>query len=504
MEKTNSKLGFVVAGLLLSVLMSGMDNTIVATAMGTIVSDLGGFEQFVWLTSAYIVAEMAGMPLFGKFSDMYGRKRFFQLGLILFIVGSALCGMAGSIIELSIYRAIQGIGASAMIPIAHTIIFDVFPSEKRGKIVGLFGSVFGLATLAGPLLGGYITEYFGWEGIFYINLPIGIIAFVFIAWFYRESKIYEKKKIDWLGTFTLIPAIVCLMLVLELGGHKFLWNSGVIVGLFAVFVVLFIAFLFAEAKAEEPIIPFRMFKNRLFAGSTFVAFFYSGTFIICTIYLPIFVQGVLGATASNSGLILMPLMLGAVVAALLGGHLTSQFSYRTIMIASGIVFVIGIALLSSLSPNSTKVALTAFMIVTGLGMGSSFSVLTIAALHPFEHHQRGVASSTVSFLRSLGMTLGISFFGILQRNLFENQLQSLSVQEVQAISGDLLRDPAAVLAAETRTAIPDAMLHQLSESLSNSITGTFMWAIIPAICTFLFAFWISRERPDESQKISFH
>lgn len=310
-----SKTGFVVAGLLLGLLMASMDNTIVATAMGTIVSEMGGMDKFVWVTSAYMVATMAGMPIFGKLSDMYGRKRFYIFGLAVFLLGSILCGTAGSMIELSVYRAIQGIGGGALMPIAFTIIFDIFPPEKRGKMTGLFGAVFGTSSVFGPLLGAYITEYFGWHWVFYINVPIGLLSLLFISLHYKESLAHNKQSIDWWGAITLVGAVVSLMFALELGGNQYAWDSVQIIALFAVFVILFAAFIAVERKAAEPIISFAMFRKRLFAASNGVALLYGSAFIIATIYIPIFIQGVFGGSATNSGLLLTPMMLGSVAAA---------------------------------------------------------------------------------------------------------------------------------------------------------------------------------------------
>src|SRR3954469_8503618 len=354
MAKKESKLGLVVAGLLLGILMASMDNTIVVTAMGTIVGDLGGLESFVWVVSAYMVAEMAGMPIFGKLSDMYGRKQFFIFGLILFMIGSALCGTAETITQLSIYRAIQGIGGGALVPIAFTIMFDLFPPERRGKMGGLFGAVFGLSSIFGPLLGAYITDHISWHWIFYINLPLGILSLVFISIAYQESPTHQKQVIDWWGAVTLVGAVVCLMFALELGGQKYDWDSTVIISLFAGFALLLLIFLFVETKAKDPIISFSMFRNRLFAGSTIVGLFYGAAFMAATVYIPIFVQGVYGGTATNSGLILLPMMLGSVVTAQAGGFLTTKMSYRSIMFLSGVILIIGFLLLSSISPETSR------------------------------------------------------------------------------------------------------------------------------------------------------
>lgn len=371
MAKGN-KMGIIIAGLLLAILMASMDNTILATAMGTIVGDLGGFNKLMWVTSAYLVAEMAGMPIFGKLSDMYGRKRFFIFGIIVFMAGSALCGTATSIEQLIIYRAIQGIGGGALMPIAFTIMFDVVPADKRGKMGGLFGAVFGLSSIFGPLIGGYITDYVNWSWVFYINLPIGLLAFVMIAFFYKESVEHSKQKIDYLGAFALVASILCLMLALELGGKKYSWDSTMIIGLFVAFVVLIIGFIFVERRAQEPIITFSMFKNRLYTTSNLMAMFSGAAFITASVYIPIFIQGVLGGSATNSALVLLPMMLGSVVTAGGGGAVLTKFKYRSIMIPTLTLLVIGIALLTTLTTDSSRFMVTIFMILVGLGIGASF------------------------------------------------------------------------------------------------------------------------------------
>jgi EmrB/QacA subfamily drug resistance transporter len=493
MAKKESKLGLVVAGLLLGILMASMDNTIVVTAMGTIVGDLGGLESFVWVVSAYMVAEMAGMPIFGKLSDMYGRKQFFIFGLILFMIGSALCGTAETITQLSIYRAIQGIGGGALVPIAFTIMFDLFPPERRGKMGGLFGAVFGLSSIFGPLLGAYITDHISWHWIFYINLPLGILSLFFVSIAYKESPIHQKQRIDWWGAITLIGSVVCLMFALELGGQKYDWDSSIVWSLFAGFAVLFLLFLYIETKAKDPIISFTMFKNRLFAGSTLVSLFYGAAFMAATVYIPIFVQGVYGGTATNSGLILLPMMLGSVVTAQTGGFLTTKMSYRNIMFLSGIILIIGFLLLSSISPETSRALLTVYMIVIGLGVGFSFSVLSMAAIHPFGMEQRGSATSTSNFIRSLGMTIGITIFGTIQRsNLNEGLKEAFS--GMGQMKGQPFGDSRSLLSGEARSHIPPQILDKITDALSSSIVHTFTWALVPAGIAFLFIFILGKDR----------
>lgn len=495
-KKSNLKL--VVFGLLLGILMSAMDNTIVAAAMGTIVSDLGGLDKIVWVTSAYMVMAMAGTPIFGKLSDMYGRKRFFIFGLIVFLIGSVLCGTATGITQLSIYRAIQGIGGGALMPIAFTIVFDVFPPEKRGKLTGLFGAVFGISSVIGPLLGAYITEYVSWHWIFYINLPIGIVSFFLIAFFYKESISHAKQRIDWGGAFTLVAGIICLMFALELGGNAYAWDSAVIIGLFVGFVVLLLAFLWIEKSAAEPVISFAMFRQRLFATSSLLGLFYGSAFIVATVYIPIFVQGVYGGSATNSGLILMPMMIGTVVGSQSGGLLTTKTSFRNIMLLSAVCFVAGIYLLSTLTPETSRMSLNAFMALTGFGVGFSFSVLGLASIHHFDMRQRGSATSTNTFMRSLGMTLGITIFGIIQRNRFTSGLNTAFGDSVQAAS---FGDPRSAMAPEARAQIPPPVLQKITNSLSSSISHTFLWAIVPAVLTVVFVLLMPKDRliPQSSQ-----
>ncbi|MRN55344.1 MDR family MFS transporter [Paenibacillus monticola] len=491
MHSKESNLKLVVVGLLLGILMSAMDNTIVASAMGTIVSDLGGLDKIVWVTSAYMVMVMAGTPIFGKLSDMYGRKRFFMFGLIVFLIGSALCGTAQSITQLSIYRAIQGVGGGALMPIAFTIVFDIFPAEKRGKLTGLFGAVFGISSVLGPLLGAYITEYVGWQWVFYINLPLGIVAFILIAMSYKESIEHSKQRIDWGGAFTLVTSVICLMFALELGGNKYAWDSSVILGLFAGFAVLLLAFIFIERTASEPIISFAMFRKRLFATSSVASLFYGSAFIVATIYIPIFVQGVFGGSATNSGLILMPMMIGTVIGSQAGGLLTTKTSFRNIMLLSAVCFVAGVYSLSTLTPDTSRLFLNAFMALTGFGVGFSFSVFSMSSIHNFEMRQRGAATSTSTFMRSLGMTLGITIFGIIQRNSFTSSLSDAFGGSEQAAS---FGDPRAALTPDARAQIPAPVLEKISSALSTSIAHTFLWALIPAVLALIVVYLMPKDR----------
>lgn len=495
MATKQNRFGLILAGLMLGIFVAAIDNTIVSTAMGTIVSDLGGMEKFVWVTSAYLVTEMAGMPIFGKLSDMYGRKRFFVLGIVLFLAGSVLCGTATDIVQLSIYRAIQGIGGGALVPIAFTILFDVVPMEKRGNMSGIFGAVFGTSSLFGPLLGAYIVDHIDWRWIFYINLPLGLLALIFILFFYKESLQHAKQKIDWWGAATLVGGVVCLMFALELGGQQYAWDSTQVLSLFAGAAVLLAAFFAVEAKVQEPIISYAMFRKRLFAASTITGLFYGAGFITFAMYIPIFVQGVNGGSATNSGLILLPMTLGSVVSAQIGGFLATKTSYRNIMIGSALIFTLGTILLATLTPDTSKWLLTLYMIVAGLGVGFSFSVLGMASMHGFDERQRGSASSTMSFIRSLGMTVGLTVFGILQRNeLSAKMTDAFGGATGGAPDGGSFASIRESLSSDKRASIPADILHKIVDALCSSITTMFWWAIVPAALTIVAVLFMGKER----------
>lgn len=349
------------------------------------------------------------------------------------------------------------------------------------------------------MLGAYITDYIDWRWVFYINLPLGIAALILVALFYKESLEHTKQQIDWWGASTLVGAIVCLMFALELGGNEYAWDSSVIMSLFAGFAVLTIGFLFVETKAADPVISFSMFRNRLFAASNLIGFFYGAAFIVATIYIPIFIQGVMGGTATNSGLLLLPMMLGTVVSASLGGILISKTSYRSVMVVAAAVLVFGIYMLSTITVDTSRLTLTLYMILVGLGTGASFSVLPSAGIHYLEVRQRGSANSTMAFLRSLGMTLGITVFGIVQRNLLTDKLAGVFAgMGGQAPQGAL--DSRKLLSPEARAQMPAPVLEKITDALSSSIAQTFLWAMIPAVLALGFVFMMRGERLDATSQ----
>jgi EmrB/QacA subfamily drug resistance transporter len=514
------RLSLILTGLLLAIFVSAIDNTVVSTAMGTIVASLGGFDQFVWVTAAYMATETAGMPIFGKLSDMYGRKRFFLFGLGLFVLASMLCGTAHSMWQLALYRALQGIGGGALMPVAFTIIFDVVPPERAGRFSGMFGAVFGAASIIGPLLGAYITEHFSWRWVFFINLPLGIISWLLVGLAYRESHRHVHQAVDWAGTATLVPAAGSLMFALQLGGQKYAWSSPVIITLLCAAAVLFALFLWVEARAEAPIVSYAMFRERLFAVSNLVGLFSAAAFVVAVVYIPIYVQGVRGGDASNAGLTLLPMMLGSSISAPIGGQLCQRAGYRNILLVSGTVFTAALGMLMALTPSTPGWWLTTAMALLGLGIGPTFSVLGMAVMHPFGPAHRGAASATMSFIRELGMTVSITVYGVIERNRFADGLKQLMTSlaggpgaagagsagpatgvstgaGAQTGAGNGLvsiPDPRMLLSPELRAHIPESILHRLTDLLTSSITETFAWTLVPALLALALTFGFGRAK----------
>ena len=479
-EDKNRRL--VVGGLLLGILMASMDNTIVATAMGTIVSELGGMDKFVWVTSAYMIASVAGMPIWGKLSDMYGRKLFYLSGLGLFIIGSMLCGTAQDMTQLILYRGLQGLGGGALMPIAFTVIFDIFPPAERGKVSGLFGAVFGLSAIFGPLLGAYLTDYASWRWVFYVNMPLGFISFGLLLKFYHESLRHREQKIDWPGAVLLVAAVLSLMFALQMGSKGHTWQSPVLLAFLAAFILCLCVFLRVESRAADPVIQLALFRDRLFAFSQGAALLYGAVFILCTIYIPIYVQGVFGSSATGAGMILMPMMLGSVVGSQQAGSKAARISYRNLMLISVVLLLVGVVMLSSMSPLTSRWLVTLYMIITGVGVGISFPILAMSSVHDLDFNLRGSANSQVAFFRTIGMTLGISIFGSVQSHLFVTGMKS-AFPGAHILS--TVHDSRFLLQPAVRSQIPPQVLSKLTGILATSIDRVFQYSIITVLLALI-------------------
>ncbi len=489
---------WVVPGLLLGLFVAALDQTIVATAMPTIVSELGGFEFFVWVFSAYMIATVVSTPIFGKLSDIYGRKRFFLFGLVVFIIGSILCGFAQSMTELIIFRAIQGIGGGSLMPITFAIIFDIFPVEKRGKMNGLFGAVFGLSSVFGPAVGAYFTDYIDWRWVFFINLPIGITAFAMIALAYREQAVTRIQKIDWQGATLLITMILSLLFAIELGGSEtYAWVSWQIIGLFVVTVVLFVRLLQVENRIKDPIVHIDLFRNRIFAASQSISFFYGVIMIMGATYIPLFIQGVYGESASAAGQTLTPMMLSVVASSIIGGRFVNKAPFRSIMLVSTGILLSALVLLSTLSADTPRYAVTLYMVIVGLGMGMNFSVLNVAALHGVDKQNNGAAISLLTFFRTIGGAMGVIVFGVIQSHLFRASIEK-TVSNPELVAQ--LDNPRDLLIPQIRESLPPVVLEQAKEALASSISSLYLIGIALIVVAGISTILMGNARVDLSRK----
>jgi EmrB/QacA subfamily drug resistance transporter len=422
---SRQRLVLIIIGVLLGMLLASLDQTIVGTALPRIVANLGGLDHYAWVVTAYLLASTVSIPIYGKLSDIYGRRPFFIGGMVIFLIGSALAGTSQDMTQLIIYRGIQGLGAGAMMPIAMAIIGDVFPPAERGKWQGLIVAVFGLSSIVGPTLGGWITDNWGWRWVFYVNMPVGAIAILTAGFVLPKAIRRVQHKIDYIGAITLIAGTVPLLLAFSWAGTQYAWNSWQIIGLFIFAAVMLVIFFWLETRVAEPIISPRLFKNSIFLISAIAMFLVAAGLFGAILYLPLFVQGVLGESATNSGVVLTPLMLGFMFSSLVGGQLLSRTGrYKLLAIFGFAVAAVGMFLLSRMTTTTVQGEVVRNMIITGLGIGVMMSLFTIVVQNAFPYRQLGEVTATLTFFRSIGSTIGVAVMGAIMTNTFQSALQS--------------------------------------------------------------------------------
>lgn len=497
---------------MLAQFLASLDQTVVGTALPRIITDLGGFSKYTWVVTSYMITSTVTVPIVAKLSDMYGRKWFLVVGIIIFLAGSAICGTSQTMDQLIAYRAVQGLGAGAIMALAFTILGDLFSPAERGKYAGIMAGVFGLSSIIGPTLGGYITDNWGWHWVFYVNIPLGIIIIFLNIFFFPHIKFSTRKhKIDIFGITALILTVVPLMLALSMAGVNYEWTDPQIVGLFVFSVVMFFVFLNIERHVREPIIPLWIFRDRIVAVSTIVIFLTGFGMFTGIIYIPLFFQGVLGQTATSSGTFLTPMMLGMITGSFLSGQYLSRMGghYRAQGLVGCAIMAGGTFLLSGMTPGTAESGAIIFIVISGFGLGITMPVYTIAVQNAVPYSVMGIATSTTAFFRSIGGLLGMSVVGSVMNNRFASEFTAGLSPQLQAVipagqSNQLVNNPQALFSSGAMEqlqaqfanfgaqgeALLKELLSTLKDALSSSLSDVFLISFSVVTVAFLVNFFL--------------
>ncbi|MFJ6133775.1 MDR family MFS transporter [Janibacter terrae] len=480
----------VFIGLMLGMLVASVSQTIVGPALPRIVSELGGMEHYSWVATAAMLVSAVTVPIVGKFSDLYGRREFYLAGIVVFMVGSVIAGFSQSFWMLVAGRAVQGLGMGTLMPLSQTIIGDIIPPRQRGKYQGLMGAVFGVTSVAGPLLGGVITDHLGWRWLFFASLPIGLIALVFIAKFLHVPHTPRRAPIDYLGIATLSTGLVALLLAVSFGGSSWAWGSSQSLGLFALSAVALVAFVVVERKAVEPVLPLRLFADRTISLSLVAAFGIAMVMFGAIIYIPVFAQGVIGVNATNSGLILMPLMLGFIVCGIVTGMLITRTGrYLPFMLTGIVVMAAGVLMLTRLDHTATSLELTGSMVVLGIGLGMAMQQFTLVVQNSVSRADMGVATSSTQFFRNVGSTVGIAVFGTVMSSGLQERIASHLPGGLPAGAGAHM-DAGAVLDPSALATLPPAVAEAVRWGLAEKLNDAFMLGLPILAVVFIATLFI--------------
>jgi EmrB/QacA subfamily drug resistance transporter len=487
---SHEKVLVVFSGLVLALLLAALDSTIVSTALPTIVGELGGLTRLAWVVTAYLLAQTIVTPLYGKLGDLYGRKPVLQVAIVVFLIGSALCGLAANMSQLIAFRALQGLGGGGLIVTTQAVVGDIVPPRDRGRYQGLFGGVFGLASIAGPLVGGYFTTHLSWRWIFYINLPVGILALAVLAATLPSQSRRVSHAVDYVGAAFLATMLSSIVLLTDLAGSSFAWTSRPIIGLFLVALLALALFLRGERTAREPVLPLYLFRNRTFATTCAIGLVVGFALFGSVTYLPLFLQVVKGASPTSSGMQMLPLMGGMLTTSIITGQLISRTGrYKKYPIAGTAVMMVGLFMLSRMSEGTTMRQALFIMLVLGAGLGLVMQVLVIAGQNAVDYRDLGVATSGATMFRLVGGSLGTAALGAIFAARLSRELAH--VASAAALNG--AHGPAisvAGLSPVSIAALPPATRAVYSGAFSAALSTVFLVASVIAFAGFVMALMV--------------
>ncbi|MER7405570.1 MDR family MFS transporter [Streptomyces sp. NPDC000070] len=476
----------VLLALMIAMMLAMLDNMIIGTAMPTIVGELGGLEHLAWVVTAYTLATAASTPLWGKLGDMYGRKGTFLSSIVLFLIGSALSGMAQNMGELIGFRAIQGLGAGGLMVGVMAIIGDLIPPRERGKYQGMMAGVMALAMIGGPLVGGTITDNWGWRWAFYINLPLGVVALVAVSVVLHLPKKRSEARIDYLGAALLTVGITAIVLVTTWGGTEYAWTSARIMELIGIGVAALVGFVFWQTKAAEPVLPLHIFRSRNFTLMSVIGFITGFVMFGATLFLPFYQQAVQGASATNSGLLLLPMLGAMLVTSMVAGRVTTNTGrYKVFPVVGSVLMAVGLYLLSTMDTGTSRLTSGVFMAVVGFGMGCLMQITMLVAQNSVEMKDMGVASSSTTLFRTLGSSFGVAIMGA----LFNSRVQDVMAERAGAL-GSKVTEQSAQLDQASLAKLPAAAREAYQHAVSAGTHSAFLLGAVVAVLALAAAVFV--------------